>query len=110
MAKIAIVGGSFQDALGNPVAGGTLTLQLTQDAMINGGATGQVCSGIEASIILDGSGNASANVWPNDQLTPSTTSYKATVYTSTGQLAWGPQYETITGSGPFNLDTWVPTQ
>ena len=108
MAKIAIQNGHWQDPLGNAIALGELTLQLTQDAKINSG--GQVCGGVVVGIALDSSGDASANVWPNDQLTPSTTQYQAKVYTAQGQLVWGPQYETITGSGPFNLDTWTPTQ
>ena len=109
MAKITISGGAFQDALGNPLALGYLILEPTQDGQINGGG-GQLCSGIKITVNLDSSGNVvnSTVIWPTDQLTPTTIQYRIIAYTAQGQVAWGPNYEVITGSSPFNLNTWVP--
>lgn len=109
MAKIQITGGGFQDAQGNALASGYLLFELSQDCEVT--ATGQICSGIVLTVPLDGSGNVSGtvNVWPNDQLSPVNNYYTVTGYTQNGQRAWGPNVQQVTGAGPFNLSSWVPS-
>lgn len=110
MAKIQITGGGFQDSEGNLLANGYLKMVLSQDCQV--ASTAQICSGIEVTVPLDGSGNVSGivNVWPNDQLLPVNNFYTVTGYTQQGQRAWGPNVQQILGSTPFSLNTWVPNQ
>lgn len=110
MAKIQITGGGFQDSEGNLLANGYLKMVLSQDCQV--ASTAQICSGIEVTVPLDGSGNVSGtvNVWPNDQLLPVNNFYTVTGYTQQGQRAWGPNVQQITGAGPFSLTSWVPNQ
>lgn len=106
-AKNTIIGGSFQDAQGNPVAFGTLLLQLPQDAVTS--QPSLICSAIQLQIPLDANGNVagSISVWPTDQLTPNTLLYTAWVLTNSNAQVWGPHKEVILSSpSPFNLDVW----
>lgn len=108
LGRVQLVLGGFVDLGGNPIAFGTLTLALTQDAT---SPQGQLSGGISVSIPLDANGNiASGSVfaWPNSLLTPSVTQYIAKVYTASGQLVYL-QYVTITNPpNPFNVALWVP--
>jgi hypothetical protein len=102
-----ITGGAFQDALGNPLADGYLIFQLSQDAQVS--STQQVVAGYKVTIPLDGSGNASGEVWANDLLSPAGTFYNVSAYSAEGQLVWGPNPQQVFSSpSPFNLGTWVP--
>lgn len=110
MAKRQIINGGFQDALGNPLNGGTLKMRLTTDA--KAGVTGpQVCAGIIFSFTLGATGSVAATgavIWPNDQLTPTTTAYVATASTASGIQGWKNQIVVPSGTGPFDLNTLVP--
>ena len=108
MAKIAVSGGSFQDAEGNPLAGGLLVLTLDSAAVVLG--TGQVVNNLPLFITLDSTGNApSTPIWFNDQLTPSGTAYSATLFSAPGKPAWtAAQLWSFTGGSAINLDTMVP--
>lgn len=107
MATRQIVGGNFQDALGNPLVGGSITFRLTTDAKAT--AT-QVAAPILTSASLDSSGNVSGavNLWPNDQLTPTNTVYRIKAYTVSGQLAWESENVIPSGAGSFDLGTLTP--
>ena len=108
MALIAINGGNFQDAEGNALAGGSLILQLNNDAVVLG--TGQVVSQSPILITLDDDGNApSTDIWFNDQLSPSGTVYVVTLFSASGQPVRAAQNWAFTGGSPINLNTMVPT-
>lgn len=113
MALIQIDGGGFQDVEGNPLANGTLFFQLSAPATDTTG-TIQICDGWILEAPLDANGNLIGGseatwVWPNDQMVPSTTFYLVWAESSSGQLSWGPNAVTITGSTPFNVGNWVPS-
>lgn len=115
VAKVQIIGGSFQDSEGNLLANGQLKMTLNQDeAALN---IGQVASGITVTVPLDGNGDAQGTqigdtpvfIWPNDVLTPVNSFYRVSGYSASGQLAWGPNYQQVLSSpSPFNLDAWIP--
>ena len=111
--QVQLIGGAFQSTTGVPLAGGTLTFVLSQDAQVTvGSTTEEVCSGIEIIISLDENGNAVTTppqlIWGNDVLSPANTFYTVSAYSAEGQLAWGPNYQQVTGSPTFNLGGWVP--
>lgn len=108
---VQLINGSFSDLCGNPVAFGTLKLRLSQDASLLSG--GQLSSARTVLINLDGNGNVQGSpiqsVWPTDQMSPSTVSYVGWVYSSEGQLVWGPNYNLLVPSGAtFDVSAWVP--
>jgi len=108
-AMIQLVGGQFQDAEGNPLSGGYLTLLLSQDCSVN---DSQIAAGIEIKIYLDAYGSAIDSpgqfVWGNDVLSPVPNYYRVTGYTAEGQTAWGPNNQQIEGTGTFDLGLWTP--
>ena len=77
--KCTLSGGSFQDALGNPLALGTVIVYLQQD--VNVGV--QVCAGIKATLALDINGNVtgSPTLW-------GAVTYMFTAYSAEGQRVW----------------------
>jgi len=89
MAKILIAGGNYQDAAGNPLAGGSVTFRLNTDAMAGGS---QISAGRIVTFTLDANGNLSGYIWPNDQMTPNNTVYFARAYTAEGQLVWEQEF------------------
>ena len=113
-----LIGGSFQDAEGNLIENGYLTLKLSQDASVAG--VGTICSGIEITIQLDSNGNVASSTstppaadqfaWANGNLSPVNTFYKVTGYTAEGQRAFGPNNQQIGTGSVFNLDAWVPNK
>jgi hypothetical protein len=116
--KVQLIGGNFQDAMGNVLAEGSLTMELVQDEQLSS-STGQVCGGIKITIPLDEEGNVFGTsgdesepdqyVWPTDVMTPSGASYTVWGYTAEGELAWGPNYNLLVPSGAtFDVDNWVP--
>lgn len=107
MAVRQIVGGAFQDAAGNPLNGGSVTFRLSTDAVASGT---QVSAPILTSAVLDANGNISGtvNIWPNDQLNPTTTVYRIKVYTVTGLLAWQSENTIPSGAGTFDIGTLTP--
>lgn len=104
MAQRQVVKGNFQDCLGNPLALGYLTWRLNTDAVT--GTNVQVTAGRVLNVPLDSFGNVLGTVaiWPNDQLTPSSTVYIVKAYTAQGQLAWtNPTFSLPSGAGSYSL-------
>lgn len=109
--KVQLTGGAFQDAEGNVLALGKLIMRLSADGSVSG--SGQIASGVEITITLDGSGNVVASpvqsVWGNDQILPINSYYTVTGYKASGQRAWGPNNQQVNGSGgTFDVGTWIP--
>ena len=107
MAIRQVVGGNWMDALGNPLALGSVTFQINTDAT---SGTQQVDAGRIVSAQLDSNGNVTGTVdiWPNDQLTPVNTIYRIKVYSAAGQLAWRSENVIPSGVGSFDLGTLTP--
>src|ERR1039458_2496446 len=108
---VQLTGGAFQDSMGNVLANGYLTFKLSSDEEVNGSL---ICSGIEIRIQLDANGDIvtspAQSVWGNDVLFPINSYYTVTGYTKPGQMAWGPNCQQVTGTGPFDVGTWIPNQ
>lgn len=104
--KVSISGGAFQDAAGNLVTG-TLQLQLQQDAIVSG--TGTVAPAIPVTITVTAGAAASTSVWGTDNLTPSGLVYVAQVFDASGARVWGPENWSLTGAGPIDISTLVPS-
>ena len=100
--------GSFQDAVGTVVNGGTIEFVLSHDAMIIAG--GQVAP-TRVSATLDATGDmpAAFTILANDELTPSGTFYLTTVFDSNGARVFGPERWVFSGSSPIDLDAMTPT-
>lgn len=114
-AKVQIVGGPFQDALGNPISNGYLLMQLQHDATILGGA-GQVVGNVAVKIPLDINGNIQGTVvgspifiWPNNLISPNS-NYLIWLYDASNRLVWdNPQsQQVLSAPSPFNVNAWVP--
>jgi hypothetical protein len=106
-----IVNGAFQDPEGNPLANGFLLFELSQDGVVN--TSTRVCAGHTIRVPLNSSGDVPSSpiysLWPNTVITPSTTFYTLSAYSSTGQLVWGPNPVSITASpSPLDLGTLIP--
>jgi len=106
-----IVGGKFQDSLGNVAANGTIEFELSQDCTVN--TSTLVCGGRKMTISLNSSGSIPSSptysVWNNDQLTPSTSLYLVRVYSAQGQLIWGPNaVQVLSTTSPFDIGAWIP--
>ena len=111
-----LIGGNFQDANGNPLAFGYLTLKLSQDGNVAG--VGNICSGVTITIQLDVNGNVGSStsptpvanqyVWANSNISPINTYYKVTGYTQEGQRAFGLNNQQVAAGATFNVGTWVP--
>lgn len=112
--QVQLVGGGFQDAEGNPLANGYLTMVLDQDEQVNG--TTEVCGGVTVSVPLDDNGNVLTSppvvVWPNDLLIPVNCYYTITGYASNGQRVWGPNVQQVlsTDGDQFDIGSWIPNQ
>jgi hypothetical protein len=81
----------FQTASGQPLAFGTVTIQLNTDAVVTSTNGPQVVSGRTVKVNLDGTGSATPYLWPNSVMSPSGTVYNVTAYSAQGQLAWSGQ-------------------
>jgi hypothetical protein len=112
--QVQIIGGPFQDALGNPLSNGYLVMQLQHDAVALN--SGQIMGNVSVHIPLDINGRiqgtvsgAPVFVWPNSALLPAGGNYLIWAYTSIGQLAWdNPQVQVVGSANPFNVNTWIP--
>src|SRR4051812_28726087 len=104
---IILTGGSFQNVAGVAVTNGTLRLELSQEAKVIVG--GQVIPTL-LDIPLNASGSITTNtsVYGNDELTPSGTTYRATVFDSNGARVYGPQTWSLTGGGTLNVGSLIP--
>jgi hypothetical protein len=100
--------GSFQDAVGTVVNGGTIEFVLSHDAMIIAG--GQVAP-TRVTATLDSSGDmpSAFTILANDELTPTGTFYLTTVFDSNGARVFGPERWVFSGASPIDLDTLTPT-
>lgn len=119
MATNTIEGGGFQDSGGNFLSGGQLRLQLSQDSWADDTFTTLICAvgndnqDFFVKYILDSSGNvpSGSKAWPNDTILDIWTElpdtyYIASVYTESGQLAWGPNAVYIKSTPtPYNIGT-----
>ena len=108
VSMVELIGGNFQDAEGNLLANGYLTMVLSADSEVN---DSMICSGLQLNISLDGTGNVigGQNVWGNDQLLPVNSYYIVTAYSANGQTVWGPNNQQVIGNGgTFDTGTWVP--
>lgn len=107
--------GNFQNFDGTPLANGYLVFELSQPSSAQGpsvAGVGYICNGIKIRISLDADGNVAAgqHIWGNDALSPSGSYYRVTGFTAQGQPSWGPNCQTVTGSGTFDIGTWVPNR
>lgn len=105
--------GNFQNFDGTPLANGYLVFELSQPSSVQGpsvAGVAYICNGIKIRINLDADGNVivGQNLWGNDAISPTGTYYSVTGYTAQGQPVYGPNYQTVTGSGTFDIGTWVP--
>jgi hypothetical protein len=114
-AKVQIIGGPFQDALGNALSNGYLIFQLQHDAVASG--TGQIVGNISVKVPLDVNGyiqgtvtGAAVFIWPNNVLLPAGGTYLIHAYNASNQLAWdNPQTQSVLNTpSPFNVNVWVP--
>lgn len=102
-----ITGGAFQFCDGTPLAGGSLTLTLSQDAVVVG--TGTVIRATPIRLTLDGSGNIpSTAVFFNDELSPAGTFYTAQVSDPSGAIVYAPTSWIFAGATGLNLNTLTP--
>lgn len=109
---VQLTGGKFQDAQGNVLTNGYLTMALSQDEEVNDSL---ICSGVTVRVQLDANGSVVTSpaqyAWANDQMLPVNSFYKVTGFTQAGQPAWGPNNQQIIGSGgTFDVGTWIPNQ
>ena len=112
-AKNIIIGGGFQDILGTPLANGYLLFELSASAAVN--TTTRIVRGATVKINLDSDGNVAGSgptvqsIWPNDVMTPATTFYLVSAYSSVGQLVWGPNAQQVLSTpSPFDIGAWTP--
>jgi hypothetical protein len=113
-AQVQIIGGPFQDNLGNALSNGYLLFQLQHDAVAFG--TGQIMGNVSTQVPLDINGyiqgthtGAPVFIWPNASLLPAGGNYIIWAYTSTNGLAWdNPQIQSIPAISPFNVNDWIP--
>jgi hypothetical protein len=77
--EAVISGGSFQDSLGNPLALGTVIVELSQD--VNIGV--QLCAGLQSTLNLDASGSVTGGptLW-------GPVTYHMSAYSAKGQKVW----------------------
>ena len=102
---VQLTGGRFQDAQGNPVANGTLVLQLTGDTLSATGS-GQVVAGYSLLIRLNMNGSIASGavfVQAND-LTNPTTKYNVQVYSADGRPVWANPHQWTVSSAASSVD------
>lgn len=112
--QVQLVGGPFQDALGNPLSNGYLVFQLQHDAVALN--SGQIMGNMSVRVPLDINGRIQGTVvgapvfiWPNSALLPAGGNYIIWAYDSVNKLAWdNPQIQQVGSANPFNVNTWVP--
>ena len=109
--QVQLINGHFQDAEGNLLSGGYLTMVLNNDESVN---DSQVCAGVEITVPLDAFGDVVSSpgvfIWGNDQMLPINSYYLVTGYTAEGQTAFGPNSQQVVGTGTFDLGSWIPNQ
>jgi len=108
---VELIGGGFQDFLGNPPANGYLKMKINNpvEAYTVGN---EVIEGsdVHFTIKLDSNGNCVTGqyVYSTSVLTP-TCEYIYTAYAADGTTASAPQIVTVPSSGAtYNVSLWVP--
>lgn len=113
--KVQLIGGPFQDALGNALSNGYLIFRLQHDAVAP--FAGQIVGNISIRVPLDvngfiqgTSGGVAIFIWPNDVLFPANGNYVIWAYDSANRLAWdNPQVQQVLSHpSPFNVTAWIP--
>lgn len=108
--KTQVIGGSFTDSYGAPLAGGKVVFSLSYDSEVSCTAA-QICSGVSVSVTLDSTGNIPSSpvfsLWPNDILVNliNSTFYYMTVYSSQGEQILNTHILVPTSSSPWNVGT-----
>jgi hypothetical protein len=85
---ITLTGGSFQDSNGTVLAGGTVAMRLSQDAVVASPPYGQVTANETITFSLNSYGNFVSSplcqIWSNAELSPTSTFYFVDAYDATG--------------------------
>ena len=106
---VAVFGGQFTDASGQPYAGASLYARPSAETV----AAGQISAQEVLLGILDNSGNlpqsANAHLWASDSLTPQGTVYALRILAEDGSQVWGPVNFFLQGQSPVNLSVFEPT-
>lgn len=112
--RVQLIGGPFQDALGNPLSNGYLVFQLQHDAVAL--YAGQILGNISVRVPLDINGyiegtviGAPVYIWPNTALLPAGGNYIIWAYDSVNRLAWdNPQIQSVGATNPWSVNQWIP--
>lgn len=103
-----VITGTWVDPQNAGIAFGVLSLKLNQDAVVT--ATSQIAPRIiQITLTSAGAIPANTSIWANDELNPAGTFYQLTVMEVGGGVVYGPEYFTISGASPINLNNIVPT-
>lgn len=104
------VTGHFEDIAGNPIANGTIFFKITTDAVYRSPSRNVqvVATVIKIKLTATGDIPEGTFIWVNDQLTPAETAYLAYVETAAGQTVWKQTLPIPSGSGPYDLSTFIP--
>jgi hypothetical protein len=112
MALVQLTGGNFQDAEGNVLDNGYLTMALSHDEQDPSTGT-QIAAGLPVRILLDNLGNVAGiqKVWATDVLLPAGAYYIVEAFRSDGTMAWdSPQFQVVPSGSSLNIGTWIPSQ
>lgn len=82
---------TFQDAAGNPLAGGSVRITMSVDISTATSGGPQVAAQRTVEATLDSNGSVTVDLWPNNLLSPSGSVYFVNAYASGGQPAWSGQ-------------------
>lgn len=91
-----------------PVSGGRVFFKLSQDAVALG-ATQVSTALISFNLDANGAIVAGSQLWANDELSPSGTTYQISVIAAGGGTVWGAENISLTGSSPININNAVPS-
>ena len=99
--------GAFQDSLGNVLANGKITFDLSQTASVSGG--GEVAP-IRVTVTLDVNGKVSVgqSMYRNTDLLPNGTTYRMQLFDNKDNFAGDFGNQSITGGPPIDLALLVP--
>ena len=111
---VQLVGGGYQDFLGNPLAFGYLMMKISNPVEIYTVGT-EVIEGsdLHFKIALDSNGNVSSSpaqyVFSTSSLTP-TCEYVVIAYAADGTTASAPQIVTVPNTNvSYNISNWLPS-
>jgi hypothetical protein len=89
--------------IGEWSGGVTARLELSKYALI-GGTTKNAPRFYQITLDSNGAISAGYEIWANDEIMPEGTTYRLTVYDSSGLIIVGPDQLTICGTAPINLN------